>query len=84
MTADESIGDHLGVRVGGSEQVVSGLAEVQRAWPDLVSHAARNTTLRPGDVLAVSLPAGEAPPLAPGDVVELEATGIGVLRNGIA
>ncbi len=64
-----------GARVDGREQAVGGLAEALAAWPGLVAHAALNTTLRPGDILVVALPAGEQPPLARGSVVELEAGG---------
>ena len=60
-------------------------------WSDLVSHAARNTRLRPGDVLGSGtvgtgciLELGDGRWLQPGDVVELEVEGIGVLRNRIA
>ena len=52
-------------------------------WERLRSHAAANTRLRPGDLLVVGLGRGEST-LAPGDVVELDADGIGNLRNTIA
>jgi 5-oxopent-3-ene-1,2,5-tricarboxylate decarboxylase/2-hydroxyhepta-2,4-diene-1,7-dioate isomerase len=37
-------------------------------------------TLNPGDVIATGSPPGVAP-LKPGDIVEIEVEGIGVLRN---
>jgi len=48
------------------------------------------TTLAPGDVIVTGTPAGAGarrdPPafLAPGDVVEVEGEGVGILRNGVA
>ena len=54
----------------------------------ILEHAARNTMLRPGDVLGSGtvgtgciLEHGDGRWLQPGDVVELEVEGIGVLRN---
>jgi fumarylacetoacetate (FAA) hydrolase len=52
-------------------------------WAKLVANAARNTRLRPGDLLVLDLGPGGAR-LKRGDVVELEAEGIGVLRNRVA
>jgi 2-keto-4-pentenoate hydratase/2-oxohepta-3-ene-1,7-dioic acid hydratase in catechol pathway len=49
-------------------------------WDRLVAHAARNTRLLPGDVIAAAGIRGGRE-LHPGDVVELELPGIGVLRN---
>jgi 2-keto-4-pentenoate hydratase/2-oxohepta-3-ene-1,7-dioic acid hydratase in catechol pathway len=39
-------------------------------------------TLEPGDVIATGTPAGVAP-IVPGDRVEVEITGIGVLENTV-
>jgi fumarylacetoacetate (FAA) hydrolase len=51
-------------------------------WATFVAYAARNTVLRPGDLVA--LPAvAESGELAPGDAVELAVDGIGVLRNRV-
>lgn len=47
----------------------------------LISHVSRFTTLRPGDVIATGTPAGVGPML-PGDRVEVEVEGIGILENG--
>lgn len=55
----------------------------------IVNYVSTFTTLAPGDVLVCGTPTGAGarldPPvwLKPGDVVEVEAEGIGVLRNGI-
>lgn len=39
-------------------------------------------TLLPGDLVATGTPAGVGP-LAPGDVVEVEVSGVGVLSNPV-
>jgi fumarylacetoacetate (FAA) hydrolase len=60
-------------------------------WDRLVEQAACNTTLRPGDVLGSGtvgsgciLEHDDGRWLHPGDLVELEIEGIGVLRNRVA
>jgi len=56
----------------------------------LVSHISQTMTLEPGDVISTGTPSGVGfvrnPPvfLKPGDVVEIEIEGIGVLRNPVA
>ena len=49
---------------------------------EALSFISRNLTLEPGDLVATGTPAGVGP-LAPGDLVEVEITGIGVLRNTV-
>jgi 2-keto-4-pentenoate hydratase/2-oxohepta-3-ene-1,7-dioic acid hydratase in catechol pathway len=55
----------------------------------LINYVSTFTTLVPGDVIVTGTPTGAGarfdPPryLLPGDVVEVEADGIGVLRNGV-
>lgn len=57
--------------------------------PRLISYASTIFTLTPGDVIVTGTPAGvgwsKKPPrfMKPGDVVEVELEGIGVLRNPI-
>lgn len=57
--------------------------------PDIIATLSLGTTLEPGDIVATGTPSGVAmgmdPPayLRPGDVVEAEIEGIGVLRNTI-
>ncbi len=82
--------------VDGRELTRAAAAEQHWSWPELVAHAARDTRLRPGDVigsgtvgtgclLELRAAGGDAPPwLRGGDVVELVADGIGVLRNTVA
>ena len=83
-------------RVDGVERSRGQMADIHHAWGALLAHAARGTRLVPGDVigsgtvgtgciLELSLTHGpEAEPwLAPGQVVELEVQGLGVLRNTV-
>jgi 5-oxopent-3-ene-1,2,5-tricarboxylate decarboxylase/2-hydroxyhepta-2,4-diene-1,7-dioate isomerase len=48
----------------------------------LVADIARNITLEPGDVILSGTPANSRP-VEPGDVVEVEVEGLGVLRNTV-
>lgn len=49
---------------------------------DLVSFISRTITLLPGDVVLTGTPAGVGP-IEPGDTVEVEVEGIGVLENPV-
>jgi fumarylacetoacetate (FAA) hydrolase len=77
-------------RVNGEERSRGDLADLYYGWDRLVAQAAENTTLHPGDVLGSGtvgggciLEHGDGRWLRPGDVVELEVEGLGVLRNRI-
>ncbi len=50
--------------------------------PHLIAAVTAVMTLEPGDVLLTGTPAGVGP-LSPGDVVEVEVEGVGVLRNSV-
>jgi len=56
----------------------------------IISYISTFTTLVPGDVIVTGTPTGAGarfdPPiwLKPGDVVEVEADGLGILKNTIA
>jgi len=89
VTADE-LGDEMVARVNGEERSRGRLSDMHYSWDELVAQAARNTHLRPGDVLGSGtvgtgciLEHGDGRWLQPGDVVELEVEGIGVLRNTV-
>ena len=86
------------VTVNGTEVTRSDASEKHFAWPELVAHAARDTRLRPGDVLGSGTLAGgcllELGPqdigdgrgerwIEPGDVVALHAEGLGTLETPI-
>jgi fumarylacetoacetate (FAA) hydrolase len=83
VTSDELGETRLVASVNGEERCGTDTREFLHPWSDLVAAAARNTSLRPGEVLLARATGGNGPPLQPGDVVELEAEGIGVLRNRI-
>jgi 2-keto-4-pentenoate hydratase/2-oxohepta-3-ene-1,7-dioic acid hydratase in catechol pathway len=84
VTPDELAETRLVARVNGEDRCGADTRELVHRWPALVESAARNTTLRPGDLLLARLTGGAGPPLQRGDIVELEAEGIGVLRNRVA
>lgn len=50
--------------------------------PALIRHISNAMTLNPGDLIPTGTPAGVGP-MQPGDVVEVEVEGIGVLRNPV-
>jgi fumarylacetoacetate (FAA) hydrolase len=92
VTPDEFDGSSgtMIARVNGEERSRGNLADMYHSWEAIVVHAARNTQLLPGDVLGSGtvgtgciLEHGHGRWLQPGDVIELEVEGIGVLRNRI-
>jgi 2-keto-4-pentenoate hydratase/2-oxohepta-3-ene-1,7-dioic acid hydratase in catechol pathway len=50
--------------------------------PTIISHISRYVTLYPGDLIFTGTP-GQTSSLKPGDVVEVELEGVGVLRNPV-
>jgi fumarylacetoacetate (FAA) hydrolase len=92
--ADGRLDVEAAVRVNGEEVTRTRAVEQHYPWPDLVAHAARDTELRPGDVLGSgTLNRGcllELGPLEgdrwlePGDVVTLAAEGLGELTTPVA
>jgi fumarylacetoacetate (FAA) hydrolase len=93
VTSDE-LGDlslEMVARVNGEERSRGSMGDIHWPWEELAAHAARNTRLQPGDILGSGtvgtgciLEHGDGRWLRPGDVVELEIDGIGVLRNAVA
>jgi len=92
VTPDEFDGSTAAMvgRVNGEERSRGELGDMHFSWDALVAQAARNTELCPGDVLGSGtvgtgciLEHGDGRWLQPGDVVELEVEGIGVLRNRV-
>jgi len=82
VTLDEFRGDgEVVARVNGAERSRLPLAELAAPWQELVEAAARNTNLRPGELLVRSMGSTGGPGLTPGDVVELELEGLGRLSN---
>jgi 2-keto-4-pentenoate hydratase/2-oxohepta-3-ene-1,7-dioic acid hydratase in catechol pathway len=48
----------------------------------IVSHISKYATLYPGDVIFTGTP-GETSAMQPGDIIEIEVEGVGVLRNRV-
>ena len=78
-------------RVNGEERSRGELGDMYHSWEALLEQAARNTVLRPGDIIGSGtvgsgciLEHGDGRWLQHGDVVELEIEGIGVLRNTVS
>ena len=67
-------------RVNGQVRQIGRTSEMVFDVPALIAHITSFMTLLPGDVLLTGTPAGIGP-LAPGDKVEVEVEGIGVLAN---
>lgn len=93
VTADEfdGYGDlRVQTRVNGEVRQDDTTANLMFDFAYLISYISTFMTLRRGDVISTGTPIGAGvrfdPPiwLKPGDVVEVETSGIGVLSNGIA
>ncbi len=72
----------LRTRVNGKVVQEQSTADLLFDGPAIVSFASRYVTLEPGDVIFTGTP-GTTQPLKPGDMVEVEIEGIGVLRNPV-
>jgi 5-carboxymethyl-2-hydroxymuconate isomerase len=93
VTADE-ISDHdslaVQTRVNGEVRQDDTTANMIFKIPYLLHYLSSFMELKPGDIIATGTPVGAGarfnPPkwLVPGDVVEVEVSGVGVLRNTIA
>jgi 2-keto-4-pentenoate hydratase/2-oxohepta-3-ene-1,7-dioic acid hydratase in catechol pathway len=91
VTADELGASDLAmrVRVNGELWGEDSSAGMHHTFADMIAYASRSQTLYPGELLGSGTAAGGSGLeldrwLAPGDVVELEIEGIGVLRNRIS
>ena len=92
MTADE-VSDYANLdiqtRVNGDIRQNDNTSNMMFPIDYIVSYLSKFMTLRPGDLIATGTPNGAGarfdPPiyLKPGDVVEVEAAGIGVLQCGV-
>jgi 2-keto-4-pentenoate hydratase/2-oxohepta-3-ene-1,7-dioic acid hydratase in catechol pathway len=90
VTADELDGSNveLEVRVNGERWGGDTTANMHHSFADLIAYASMAETLHPGEVLGSGTATGGSGieldrRLEPGDVIELEAEGVGVLRNTI-
>src|ERR1041385_1890590 len=91
VTADE-IGDpyrlEMAVRVNGEEWGRGNSRDMHWKFEDCIAHASRSETLRPGEFFGSGTVGNgcgleQLRFLEPGDLVELEVEGIGVLRNRV-
>jgi 2-keto-4-pentenoate hydratase/2-oxohepta-3-ene-1,7-dioic acid hydratase in catechol pathway len=89
-TSQSQIADiRLATRVNGETRQDDRTSRLIFGIPYLLNYISTFTTLVPGDVIVTGTPTGAGarfdPPryLKPGDVVEVEADGIGVLRNTV-
>ena len=79
----------LTTRVNGEERQRTSTGDMILGIPALIAYISAFTPLAPGDVIATGTPEGVAhartpPPwLVPGDTVEVEISGIGILRNPV-
>jgi fumarylacetoacetate (FAA) hydrolase len=81
------------VTLNGQELTRSDASKQHHTWPQIVEHAARDTVLRPGDVLGSGTlgkgcllelgPIDGTRWLEPGDLVALDAPGLGTLANPV-
>jgi len=90
-TQESQIADiRLTTRVNGEIRQDDRTSRLIFPFRYLINYISTFTTLVPGDVIVTGTPTGAGtrfdPPryLKPGDVVEVEADGIGTLRNGVA
>ena len=90
VTADEieSANIEMVLRVDGEEWSRGSTAGMKFSWGQIIENASRDETIFPGDVFAsgamdrgCSLEIDRW--LAPGAVIEMEAHGIGLLRNRV-
>ncbi len=79
----------LTTRLNGNVMQHTGVDDLLFKVPDLIHYASTITELEPGDVIATGTTGGVGlfrdPPvfMKPGDIVEVEITGLGILKNTI-
>ena len=79
----------LTTRVNGAVRQHDRTGRMIFSFRKIIAYISTFTTLVPGDIIVTGTPAGAGarldPPvwLHPGDIIEVEAHGIGVLRNGV-
>ena len=69
-------------RLNGELRQNSNTSDLLFSVAKLVSYISDSMLLLPGDVIMTGTPSGVGP-IAPGDVVEIEISGVGVLRNPV-
>ena len=69
-------------RVNGKERQRSNTSDLIFSVAQIVSYISKSITLMPGDVIMTGTPSGVGP-ILPGDIVEIEMSGAGVLSNPV-
>ena len=69
-------------RVNGVEKQNSNTSDLLFPVARLIAYISEALTLLPGDVILTGTPSGVSS-VVPGDVIEIEVAGIGVLRNPV-
>jgi len=69
-------------RLNGKQRQRASTSDLLFSVAELVSYISDAIPLLPGDVILTGTPSGVGP-IAPGDVVEIEVSGVGVLRNPV-
>ncbi|MFK4789120.1 fumarylacetoacetate hydrolase family protein [Microbacterium sp. ZW T5_56] len=72
----------LTAKVNGEIKQQAPLSDMVHGVAAIIAHASAAFTLLPGDVILTGTPAGVGP-LVAGDVVEVDITGLGILRNTV-
>ena len=72
----------LTVRVNGERRQNINTSDLLFSVPELIEYISAAVTLLPGDVILTGTPSGVGP-ISPGDEVEIEVSGIGVLSNPV-
>ena len=72
----------IALRQNGVQRQYAQTSDLVHSVAQLVSYISRFMTLLPGDVIMTGTPAGVGP-IAPGDLLEVEIPGIGILRNPV-
>jgi 2-keto-4-pentenoate hydratase/2-oxohepta-3-ene-1,7-dioic acid hydratase in catechol pathway len=72
----------LTLRLNGEVKQKQRTSDLIHGVAAIVSWISRHVTLEPGDLIYTGTP-GETTAMKPGDVVEVELEGVGVLRNGV-
>lgn len=93
LTTPDQAGDvtraSLVTRLNGEEMQRATIDDLVFTIPQLIAYCSTFTELAPGDVIITGTTGGvgayRTPPLwmKPGDTVEVEITGVGLLRNGV-
>jgi 2-keto-4-pentenoate hydratase/2-oxohepta-3-ene-1,7-dioic acid hydratase in catechol pathway len=80
VTETRTAGRAITCRLNGEVRQQSNTDMLLFDVPALIEFVSRVMTLEPGDIIMTGTPAGP-PTMQPGDVVEIEIEGVGVLRN---